>query len=373
MKVLVIGAGASFSTADVEAGVVEGLRAQGLEVALYPLDRRINASVQFLKGCWRRAKAENANVEKPTSADALLHAVQDSLTHALLHRVDWVLLVSAMFVPRPFLEILQRAGLPVAILLTESPYDLDHEIRWAESADLVWTNERTSVYGLRQAQPRTFYMPHAMRPSVHRVADQASDVAAHDVVFVGTGFQERIELLEAIDWTGIDLGLYGQWKALSRKSPLRPFVCGGVVDNTQAAALYQHAKIGLNLYRESQGWGKDAPRVTGAESLNPRAYELAACGCFHVSSARAEVSELFGDLVPTFRTAQDCEALIRRWLADDEGRLWVAHQLPARVTEHTWTARAAKMAADLHGTLPVALERVASQVRHRQSAQQVAA
>jgi spore maturation protein CgeB len=373
MKVLVIGAGASFSTADVEAGVVEGLRAQGVEVALYPLDRRIAASAEFLKHCWKKAKAERSDVEQPTSADALLHAVQDSLTKALLHQVDWVLLVSAMFVPRPFVEILQRAGLPVAILLTESPYDLDREILWAESADLVWTNERTSVYGLRQAQSRTFYLPHAMRPAVHRVPDESPDAPAHDVVFVGTAFQERIELLEAIDWTGIDLGLYGQWKALSRRSPIRQFVRGGVVDNARTAALYQRAKLGLNLYRESQGWGKNAPRVTGAESLNPRAYELAACGCFHLSSDRAEVSEIFGDLVPTFRTAQDCERLIRHWLADDVGRAIVSRQLPETVVGHTWTARAAKMAADLRATLPMALDRVAQQVQRRQAAQQVAA
>jgi spore maturation protein CgeB len=373
MKVLVIGAGASFSTADVEAGVVEGLRAQGVEVALYPLDRRIAASSEFLKRCWKRAKAANVDVEKPTSADALLHAVQDSLTKALLHQVDWVLLVSGMFVPRPFLEILQRAGLPVALLLTESPYDLDREVLWAETSDVVWTNERTSVYGLRQAQPRTFYLPHAMRPDVHCVPNDVPDVPAHDVVFVGTAFQERIELLSAIDWTGIDLGLYGQWKALAARSPLRRFVRGGVVDNARTAALYQRAKLGLNLYRESQGWGKHAARVTGAESLNPRAYELAACGCFHLSSARAEVAEVFGDLVPTFRTAHECEALIRQWLADDVGRASVARRLPDTVTGHTWTARAAKMAADLHAALPVALDRVARQVQRRQAAHQVAA
>jgi spore maturation protein CgeB len=374
VKVLVIGPGSSYSTADVEAGAIEGLQAHGVEVANYALDRRISASYTYLRQCWRRAKAAYALVEKPTNADVLLHAVQDSLTKALLHRVDWVLLVSAMFVPRPFLAILQRAGLPVATLLTESPYDLDHELSWAEFADLVWTNERTAVRGFRQVQSRSFYLPHAMRPAVHTPFHEDDHRApAHDVVFVGTAFQERIELLEAIDWAGIDLGLYGQWKNLRRSSPLRQFVRGGVVDNAKTAALYRRAKVGLNLYRESQGWGKDAPRISGAESLNPRAYELAACGCFHLSSARAEVGEMFGDLVPTFRTASECGALIRRWVADDTGRADVSRRLPTAVATHTWTERGRQMASDLRAALPYALERVAHGIASKQQAVRVAA
>jgi spore maturation protein CgeB len=375
MKILVIGAGASYSTADVEAGVVDGLRAQGVEVALYPLDRRISASHAFLSQCWRTAKKQGAaDVQKPTTADALLHAVQDSLTKALLHDVDWVLLVSAMFVPRPFVELLKRAGLRVALLFTESPYDLEHELRWAEHADLVWTNERTAVPALRRACPRSFYLPHAMRPEIHKPFHEFDGtMPAHDVVFVGTGFQERIELLEAIDWTGIDLGLYGQWKELRRSSPLRRFVRGGVTDNVKTAALYRRARIGLNLYRQSIGWGKDARRITCAESLNPRAYELAACGCFHLSDARSEVREVFGDLVPTFKTAFECESLIHCWLADDAGRTKVAAALPRTVRDHTWQARAAAMMPQFEPAAVEALERQVARLRERLEKQGAAA
>jgi spore maturation protein CgeB len=374
MKVLVIGAGASWSTRDVEIGVVEGLRANGVEVGHYMLDSRIMASGEYLKRCWRRAKKVQATVEEPTAADILLHAVQDSLTRALLHQADWVLLVSAMFVPRPFLEILQRAGLPVAVVLTESPYDQEKELRWAAHADLVWTNERSSVEAFRGVQPLSFYLPHAMRPDVHRPdMPIAEDVPAHDVVFVGSAFSERVELLSAIDWTGIDVALYGNWARLPARSKLRHFVREGVIDNEKTAALYRRARIGLNLYRESMGWANDAPRIAHAESLNPRAYELAACGCFHLSHARAEVSEVCGDLVPTFKTAFECETLIRRWLADDAGRADVSRQLPATVAAHTWTARGKQMVGDLRAALPSALERAARSIASKQEAVRVAA
>jgi spore maturation protein CgeB len=373
MKVLVIGAGAGWSTKDVEVGVLEGLRAAGVECAPYLLDQRIMASGEFLKRCYKRVKKETPDVEAPTAADILLHAVQDSLTRSLLHDVDWVLLVSAMFVPRPFLEILQRAGLPVAVLLTESPYDQDKELKWAAHADLVWTNERSSVEAFRAVQPRSFYLPHAMRPDVHRPNAEIADVPAHDVVFVGSGFTERIELLSAIDWTGIDFGLYGNWHTLPARSKLRQYVRTGVVDNETTAALYRRAKVGLNLYRESIGWGKKAKRIDHAESLNPRAYELAACGCFHISQARDEMRDVFGDLVPTFHTAHEASSLIRAWLADDAGRAAVAAHLPAAVAAHTWSARGAQMAAHLREALPFALARVAARVAAKQERSAVAA
>jgi hypothetical protein len=81
--------------------------------------------------------------------------------------------------------------------------------------------------------------------------------------------------------------------------------------------------------------------------MNPRAYELAACGVFHLSTARQEIAEVFGDLVPTFDTPQEASALIRQWLADDAGRAEVRAQLPGCVAAMSWGARGAQMVDDL--------------------------
>jgi glycosyltransferase involved in cell wall biosynthesis len=147
--------------------------------------------------------------------------------------------------------------------------------------------------------------------------------------------------------TAIDLGLYGSWGLLGSRHRLRKHVRGGVVTNQAAAALYRRAKIGLNLYRTSMGFGKGAPRVQGAESLNPRALELAACGVFTVSDYRPEVAEVFGPLVPTFTDPAELGPLLQRWLAADEGRRRLAAQLPSCVAARTFDAMAAQVAADL--------------------------
>ena len=130
------------------------------------------------------------------------------------------------------------------------------------------------------------------------LAEIESDTAAHDVVFVGTGFRERVELLAAVDWSGIDLGLYGSWDRRQMPHRLRPYVRANVIPNAHAAWLYRQSKIGLNLYRRP-------PEGTRAESMNPRAYELAACGVFQISDRRAEGVETLSYSVPTFRTPEE--------------------------------------------------------------------
>lgn len=353
MKVLLIEPGASWSTADVSAGLREGLEQKGVEIVRYRLDQRIDRSQRWLYYNWRRTQKKNPSIEKPTTADVFYQAGADALAMALRHQVDCVLAVSAMFLHPDVIILMKRAGLRVAILFTESPYDHEKEIAVAKLVDLCWTNERSVVEAFRVVNPNSHYLPHAWHPTRHHPGKQYGDdiVPAHDVVFVGTGFKERVEWLTAIDWSGIDFGLYGSWDSISKRHPLYQHVRGGVLDNIQTAGFYRRAKIGLNLYRTSMGFGKHAPQITHAESLNPRAYELARCGSFHLSTYRQEVAEIFGTLVPTFERPFDASALIRRWLADDEGRARIQAQLPACVAESSWSERAGQVIGDIQTLL----------------------
>ncbi len=183
---------------------------------------------------------------------------------------------------------MRRAGLRVVVLFTESPYDQAKELAVARLVDGGWTNERSALPAFQAANALERLSAAWLEPDDAPARPTARDetVAAHDVVFVGTAFRERVAWLSAIDWTGIDLGLYGSWEALGSRHPLRQCVRGAQVSNARTAALYRRAKIGLNLYRTSEGWGRHAPAIAHAESLNPRAYELAACGVFSLSTYR---------------------------------------------------------------------------------------
>lgn len=342
MRFLVVDPGASMSTADVAIGLRAGLRKLGHEIYEYALDARIERSGAYLNYCWRRG---GRTLPQPTTADILYHAGEELVARALRVMPDLVLVVSAMYLHPDVVVLLRRAGLRTGILFTESPYDDAQQQRLLPYADVAWTNERTSAVG------DVRYLPHAWNPELHTPTAPlpAEDVPRHQVVFVGIGFQERIDLLAAVDWSGIDLGLYGSWELLGSRHHLRQYVRGSYVSNAYAAELYRHADVGLNLYRTSRGFGRTAPHVHTGESLNPRAYELAAVGCFTISDYRAEVPEVFGDLVPTFRGHEELRPLLDAWLADPAGRADVRAALPKAVAGHTWLARARQIEADLQG------------------------
>ena len=352
MKLLLLHPGASWSTADVFDGLNYGLKEHGVEVEHYRLDKRIPVSHAALFTAWRKMKKEQPDLPKPNQADIMYHAGVGALEMALRYQVDVVFVVSAMMLHPDVIVMMKRAGLKVVVLFTESPYDEDHEIKIATMVAGCWTMERTSLPRFKCANPNAGYLKHAWHPLKHfPSARSIGELPSHDVVFVGSGFNERITWFNSIDWTGIDLGLYGTWDKLGLNSQLQACIRGAQITNDMAASLYRRAKINLNIYRSSKGWGRKTQKISRADSLSPRAYELAACGAFHLSSDRAEVREVFGDLVPTFSSPTEAAALIRLWLKDDHGRQSIAQKLPACVAESSWVQRAQTVIGDLQSLL----------------------
>lgn len=347
LKILAVHPGADWSTADVFDGYVSALKTIGHTVGVFNLHVRLGRAHEWLQFNWRRAGRPDP---RPHQGDAVYLAGSDVVAAALRGDVDWVLAFTCSYLHPDLLIMLKRAGRRIALVLTESPYEDDVQAKVLPYADVAFTNERTSVEALRRANPNVVYLPASFDPERHHVPSAEEKAAMtlvpkHDVVFVGTGFQERLDLLSAVDWTGIDLGLYGTYELLGSRSKLREYIRGGVVANGYTQALYSQAKIGLNLYRQSMSYARNAPRRATAESMNPRALELAACGVFTLSDRRPEAAEAFGDLVPTFDGPAELEGLVRQWLADDAGRSGIARQLPAKVARATFYRRAEHVAA----------------------------
>lgn len=353
---LCIHPGADWSTGDVYQGLIPALKRLGVPVVEYPLNATLQLSYGYLDYLHRKQKKHGGPLAetRPTSGDVLYHASAQAIERALFFGCEWVLLMTGMYFSLRAIKLLRRAGLKVAVLLTESPYDTSSEFAFAAEADLCWTTERTALAALRLACPRTQYLPHAYDPQKHRPdaplpADEAG-IPAHDVVFVGSGFQERVDLLSAVDWDGIDFGLYGAWRGVGPRHRLRKHLKGQEVDNAVAAALYRKAKIGINLFRSSIGHaGKRAARMRGAESLSPRLLELAACGSFTVSEWRPEVGEVFGGAAPVFRDAEGLQALLRFWLRPEMAakRAERSRSLTGRVEGRTFDGMARTVVRDL--------------------------
>lgn len=337
---LVVHPGAAWATHDVHLGLVAGLRANGVRVCEFRLDTRIQRTHDFLHFLWRRQKRSVPDRvwPKPSEIDVLHQAAQGMVERALEKGCTDIIVVSAMYLMPDRITLAQRAGLRVWLLCTETPYAMPQELRLAAMADGVWTHERAALPQFRAVNPRAAYLPHAWRQGVHDATSEAEPNA--DVLFCGSLFPERVAWLEAVDWTGIDLHLYGTPELLPARSPLRAFVKGGLTPNEALVGIAQRSRIALNLFRAPE----DGQR---AESMNPRLYEMAAAGVCSVSDARAEVADIFGDAVPTFTTPAEAGAVIRALLADPARRADCAARARAAVSAQHWTHRASQLIRDV--------------------------
>jgi len=340
VKILIVHPGASWSIHDVWRGLTGAFERQNVELVHYAMNGRLQESAMFLSQLNRQLLRNNPRSPTFGAADYLYHASIGALERALRHEVDWVFFVSGLYFHMQVFSLLRKANVKMAVLLTESPYADEHEQSVASLVDVVFTNERTSLDTFRPMCHSVHYYQHAYDPAVHYPSEDRNEaIGSHDVIFVGTGFQERCDLLSAVDWSGIDLGLYGSWGLLGSRNTLRRSLINEVVPNELTTQLYRQAKIGLNIHRTSIGYGRDVPRITGAESMNPRCYELAASGTFFITDNRPEVKEVFGSAVPTFDGPEELEAQIHYWLTHDEERLAIAAALPELVRPHTFDQR----------------------------------
>lgn len=339
MRIVVVAPGHRHSTMDVYTGLCAGLAAAGADVVRYPLHDTLMA-MELVVGA-----ARQAGIAPPHGyPDPRMLATNGIPGYAMAKRADWVLVVHGLNVPPSIPHTLRRGGYRTAVLLTESPYQMDEERVVAAAYDVALTTDAAAVPELRH--PCAHALAHAYNPAVH--TPDGPRAPACDVFFCGTRYPERAALLTGVDWTGIDV----RDRSIDVHDPAG---LDKVLDNTQVASHYRSARISLNQHRQTVHPARDGVIAPGtATALNPRAYEIPACGGFMVSDARAELPAVFGDSVPVYTDSASLEGMLRFYLAhDDERRVLAARQFAA-VRAHSWTARAADLLAILaaHAAAP---------------------
>lgn len=348
MRILAIQPGASYATADVYEGDIAALQRNDSVEHVYQflLDRRIDRAGQWLTWNWRKSRRSHPDLPKPEPAEIIYWASSPSLEMAARIQPDWVVIWSGMYLLKDVITLLGRIkGVKTAIVLTECPYDDARQVEWAARADVVFVNDRVSLPLMQSVCRHVEYLPNAYDPGLIAEAlteDHGSDAhPPHDVVFVGSLFQERVELFSAVDWRGIDFAIYGGAYTLPSRHRLRKYVRGGLVPNATALAIYRAAKIGVNPHRQSIGFGRHAPRITDAWSVNPRALELAAMGTYQIcDNSRGELHDIFGESVSTYSTPKELEFAIREAIANPGAMLAASSRAQKLAEGRTYGMRA---------------------------------
>lgn len=338
MKILLAYPGPRHSTLDVARGWSTALAELGHSVSEYRLDYVIDFFITAYHA-WEAvhpnnpaAKFKNEQWQAAASKQLVIQAVYD--------QPDIVLMVSGtQYHPQAF-QLLHNLNLPIVLILTESPY-LDS--RQAIMIDrgrvsLTFTNEKASVEHLSTGP--VIYLPHSYSPTVHHTGpvDEAYET---DVYFCGTLFPDRLDMFE---------GLMSDRRHL--QTEFAAYIVGptdhrgGVelVENVEVAEWYRATRIALNHHRTMMGDFKAREgkvRDGGAQSINPRAYEIAGCGAFQLcDNGRPEMVEVFGDSVATYNDKEDLLDKVRYYLAHDAEREQMAARAAEKVAGCTFADRA---------------------------------
>ncbi len=297
------------STRDVWLKTCSGLKANGVTVIPFDLMRRL-ALYSFLRDKVELSKKH----ELPRDWDPTTLSYEVILGAAVYHDADWVIVTSPQYFPIDIARMLRKVGIKTAAMWTECPYeDTIHTPITASAFDASFVNDKNSLMLFESFCEQVLYVPHSYDPDLHYPsAEEAEDT----IVFVGTGYQSRVQFMRKVEWP-VKLDLYGWWpKEWLRYDDkrLRPSLRSTHPTTPQETAdLYRKSAASFSMHREMRYAGTDEAIMDGeAYSLGPRNWELAASGCFQISDARPELTDVFGDTVPLYETPAEMSALFKR-------------------------------------------------------------
>ncbi|MFP5378361.1 MAG: glycosyltransferase [Vicinamibacteria bacterium] len=191
---------------------------------------------------------------------------------------------------------------------------------------------------------RPGYLPMACDPAVHRPVDLTPEEQARfgsDVSFAGAPYLNRRRLLVSL--ADLDFRIWGDgWN----EPALAHLVAGngerfGVDDMVR---IFNATAVNLNLHSAAHVADLDPD----PDFVNPRAFEIAACGAFQLVDARTPLPDLFapGEMV-TFESMAEVRGQIAHYLAHPDERRAIAALARARVlAEHTYEHRVRRILRD---------------------------
>jgi spore maturation protein CgeB len=349
MRIMVVAPGTKFSTYDTFRYYTEAFKELGHNVFTFNYHDHYGYHATAL---FELEGGDTEDIEFQRKAIVL--SGEDLISRIARKKPDLVFVISALALPPgiwdwfdSFNESLKNP-FTTMVLFTESPYIDETQLPILEMIDLAATMDMASLDMFRSVNENTIYIRHAYNPEVHRPMSLSPEHMA-DVFMVGTGFPERIKMLASIDWSGIDLRIFGgNWGDIEESDKLEDYYEIDFLDNEVEVPLYySNSKINLNIFRTAKWPGENVTHISPdlAYSISPRCYEIMGCGGFLLTDARQELLELFedGKDLVVFDGVEDLEDKIQYYLMNDRARRKIALSGLKAVSEHTYVNRARKI------------------------------
>nr|WP_275983949.1 glycosyltransferase [Paenibacillus hamazuiensis] len=276
-----------------------------------------------------------------------LHEADDAAGLALRHRPDLVLVLNGTRFPVSQADALRAQGIRVALWLVDDPYHTDLSSVTAPHYDIVFTHELGCVEFYRQLGcPQVHYMPLAAGPETYFPRRVDAEYRT-DICFIGNAFRNRLAFIDEIapflaDKKVLIAGWW--WDRLSRFELLRDKIRLNTdwLSPEETCSYYNGAKIVVNLHRADDDPSNFNSRGIAGVSVNPRTYEIGACGSFQLSDLRGDTASLYrpGVEIATYSSPAEFISIAAYYLEHEREREGIALRgLRRTLEEHTYAKR----------------------------------
>lgn len=194
------------------------------------------------------------------------------------------------------------------------------------------------------------YLPMAADPGIHmpmNLDGADRERWGSPLSFVGAGYHNRQQTFAAL--AEYPFKIWGtEWPGCK---PFDRFVQeeGRRLTPEEYVKIFNATEINLNLHSSTERDGVDP----FGDFVNPRTFELAACGAFQLVDERSHLPELYraGEEIVTFRNLPDLREKIHHYLKHPEERTRIALRGRERtLREHTYEHRIEQMLRTIYGS-----------------------
>ncbi|WP_159881069.1 CgeB family protein [Paenibacillus puerhi] len=267
-----------------------------------------------------------------------------------LHRPDIMIVMNGLHVfPADHLEQVDRIrsmGIRTVIWFADDPYFTNDTADIALRYDTVITHEQSCVPFYEQAGcSNVYYLPLAADTGLFR-PKRVPLAYRSDICFIGMAFWNRVRFFDRIApylrGRRVFIG-GGLWERMSNYRMVQRFVRSGWIPVEESVLYYSGAKLVINLHRgyDHDTDNKNARRIP-ALSINPRTYEISACGTLQLTDLREDLPRYYtpGQELDIFGSPEELIAKINHYLTHDEIRRTIAlNGLRRTVQEHSFVSR----------------------------------
>ncbi|WP_379146656.1 MULTISPECIES: CgeB family protein [unclassified Paenibacillus] len=241
---------------------------------------------------------------------------------------------------------IKKLGISTAIWFVDDPYFTKDTSVISQHYDHVFTHELGCVEFYRSlGVASVHYLPLCVNPQMF-YPRRTDPQYQYDVVFIGNAFRNRTELFDGLapflkDKKVLIAG--GFWERLTQFEELSPFIKDGFIPPEETANYYSGSKLVINIHRPWEG-GQDNRNSfqLPSRSINPRTYEISACGTMQLTDIREDLDRFYrpGFDMETFGSAEELQRKIEYYLVHEkERRLIALRGLQTTLRNHTFMAR----------------------------------